>query len=515
MGGGGLLAAARLPVRSRRDPRARGSGIPRAAPRPGGAGRAHRRADVRHRDPGVRPGRRPRRRPDRGLLRRAHPLRWRAPGAVPGGLPPDGDPLLRGPGAVGARRPRLAGHGAPGRLDGGGERAGPRARPDPGGRGPAPGRLAPPGGGHRDRAGDAQELDRGPGDRPHLVEYRDQPLPRQQSPVRRDGGHASGPRLAGARPGAAAPRRVRRGAGLPLLRGARHGVCRARAGRVPRLQVRKLRLLAGGAEIPRNQELYPARAWSPVLWVLLWKVPGLAFPFGLLLPLAAVGLGVAWRRAPVLAASVVLLGLAVAAFFVTGRYRAPLVPLLAVFAAAGVRWAAIEASGRARVAAGAVAVGVYLLANLGQGPMPRPDERRRRAGPGALARARGPAPGGPRALRAARARGPGLVRRVVRGRPAGAGARAPGRGRRGAGERFASWSRSSSTPRSSWRAPASRPGAGPRRRSSPAARWRSTRGASWPGRSSGEAQALRAARPGGPSGGCPDQVFVAPFALAP
>ena len=56
----------------------------------------------------------------------------------------------------------------------------------------------------------------------------------------------------------------------------------------------------GGDEIPRNQELYPARAWSPVLRVLLWKVPGLAFPFGLLLPLAAVGLGVAWRRAPVL-----------------------------------------------------------------------------------------------------------------------------------------------------------------------------------------------------------------------
>ena len=49
-----------------------------------------------------------------------------------------------------------------------------------------------------------------------------------------------------------------------------------------------------GTEIPRNQELYPARAWSPVLRVLLWKVSGLAFPFGLLLPLAAVGLG--WPR---------------------------------------------------------------------------------------------------------------------------------------------------------------------------------------------------------------------------
>ena len=59
------------------------------------------------------------------------------------------------------------------------------------------------------------------------------------------------------------------------------------------LQARKLRLLLGGAEILRNQEIYPARAWSPVLRALLWKVPGLAFPFGLLLPLAVVGLGVA------------------------------------------------------------------------------------------------------------------------------------------------------------------------------------------------------------------------------
>jgi 4-amino-4-deoxy-L-arabinose transferase-like glycosyltransferase len=136
------------------------------------------------------------------------------------------------------------------------------------------------------------------------------------------------------------------------------------------LQAWKLRLLAGGNEIPRNQEIYPVRAWSPVLRALLWKVPGLAFPFGLVLPLAVVGLGVTWRRAPVLAAAVVLLGLAVAAFFVTGRYRAPLVPLLALFAAAGVRWLLVEARPPARVAAGVVAGAVYLLSNLGQGPMP-------------------------------------------------------------------------------------------------------------------------------------------------
>ena len=137
-----------------------------------------------------------------------------------------------------------------------------------------------------------------------------------------------------------------------------------------RLQLRKLGLLLAGNEIPRNQEIYPARAWSPALRLLLWKVPGLAFPFGLLLPLAVVGLGASARRAPVLAVSVVLLGLTVVAFFVTARYRAPLVPLLALFAAAGVRWALVEASPRARVAAAAVAVAVYLVANVGQGPMP-------------------------------------------------------------------------------------------------------------------------------------------------
>jgi 4-amino-4-deoxy-L-arabinose transferase-like glycosyltransferase len=136
------------------------------------------------------------------------------------------------------------------------------------------------------------------------------------------------------------------------------------------LQARKGGLLLAGTEIPRNQEIYPTREWSPILRVLLWKIPGLAFPFGLLLPLAVVGLGVYWRQAPLLAASLVLLGLSVAAFFVTARYRAPLIPLLALFAAAGVRWALVEARGRARLVAAAVAVAVYLVANVGQGPMP-------------------------------------------------------------------------------------------------------------------------------------------------
>src|SRR5262249_2780802 len=62
--------------------------------------------------------------------------------------------------------------------------------------------------------------------------------------------------------------------------------------------------------------------------------------------------------------------LSVVAFFVTARDRAPLLPLLALFAAAGVRWAIVEASVRARATDGVVATAVYLVSNVGQGAMP-------------------------------------------------------------------------------------------------------------------------------------------------
>src|SRR5437867_3632984 len=137
-----------------------------------------------------------------------------------------------------------------------------------------------------------------------------------------------------------------------------------------RLQLKKVYLFLAGNEIPRNEEIYPAREYSPVLRLLLWKVPGLAFPFGLLMPLGLVGMAVRWRRAPMLAAIVVAYGAAVLAFFITARYRMPLVPYLLIFAAAGVRWLFKEARAPARAAAIASVVVLFLLGNLAQGPMP-------------------------------------------------------------------------------------------------------------------------------------------------
>ena len=135
------------------------------------------------------------------------------------------------------------------------------------------------------------------------------------------------------------------------------------------LQLKKLRLLLGGNEIYRNQAIYPTRAESPVLAVLLWKVPGLAFPFGLLLPFAALGLAVGARRAPLLGWTTAAYAASIVAFFVAARYRLPLVPLLLVFAAEGGRWLWRESAVRPRLLAILGMAAVYAIANVGQGRM--------------------------------------------------------------------------------------------------------------------------------------------------
>lgn len=153
------------------------------------------------------------------------------------------------------------------------------------------------------------------------------------------------------------------------------------------LQLRKARLLLRGDETLRNQEIYPHRADSKFLSAFLW-IAGVAWPWGFLLPLALAGMcgaGAARVDRPRRASAVpeprgerlllctcAAIALSVVAFFVTARYRLPLVPLLAVFAGHGllvivrglrsrrwqtIRWPAIGA------AAGLVA------ANLGLPPM--------------------------------------------------------------------------------------------------------------------------------------------------
>ncbi len=110
-----------------------------------------------------------------------------------------------------------------------------------------------------------------------------------------------------------------------------------------KLLLYKLYLFWHGDEIGRNQDLYFARQYAPLLQVLLWKY-GVAFPFGLLAPLALLGLGLSYRSGLLRRPEPLLLALfagaymlTVVAFFISARYRLPVVPILLIFAAYGGR----------------------------------------------------------------------------------------------------------------------------------------------------------------------------------
>ena len=145
-----------------------------------------------------------------------------------------------------------------------------------------------------------------------------------------------------------------------------------------RLQGYKFYLFWHGDEIGRNQDLYFARQYSGLLQILLWKY-GLAFPFGLLAPLALVGLGLAWHRGvlhtpgPLLMVSFAgMYALSVVAFFISARYRLPVVPVLLVFAAYGGRelWALWGRGARWVVyAVGGAVLLLGVACNFGAGPM--------------------------------------------------------------------------------------------------------------------------------------------------
>ena len=139
------------------------------------------------------------------------------------------------------------------------------------------------------------------------------------------------------------------------------------------LLAQKTHLFWQGDEIGRNQDLYFWRRYTAILSATMWKW-GLAFPFGLIGPLALVGLALAIRHRacslPLL--FVVLYSLSVIAFFVTARYRLPVIPLLLVYAAYGGYCAVNALKQRRFSAAAAMAAGVIfcmVFANVSLAPM--------------------------------------------------------------------------------------------------------------------------------------------------
>jgi tetratricopeptide (TPR) repeat protein len=103
---------------------------------------------------------------------------------------------------------------------------------------------------------------------------------------------------------------------------------------------RRLYLYANGHEIPRDTDIYLSRESSPVLGLLVSK-GWPCFPSGVLIPLAIVGLAASWRRRRrlmLLWSFLLVQAVTMAVFFVASRYRAPSIPVLAIFAAAGLVW---------------------------------------------------------------------------------------------------------------------------------------------------------------------------------
>lgn len=121
-------------------------------------------------------------------------------------------------------------------------------------------------------------------------------------------------------------------------------------------------------EIPRNVNIYLFTKWSGLLRVLTWKAGGFGFPFGILLPLAILGLINFWRRIPgPIVLFVFLYPLSIILVFVAGRYRIPVIPVMSVLAAAGVTVLIRFIRMRNRTAlsvAGAVGIVIILLASL-------------------------------------------------------------------------------------------------------------------------------------------------------
>lgn len=89
-------------------------------------------------------------------------------------------------------------------------------------------------------------------------------------------------------------------------------------------------------EIPGDVDVYLFRQWSKLLRFTMWKVDGFGFPFGLLLPLAVIGLLCNRRSIPMpIVLFVVTYPLLVILTQAKTRYRVPMVPVLAVLAVSG------------------------------------------------------------------------------------------------------------------------------------------------------------------------------------
>ncbi len=105
------------------------------------------------------------------------------------------------------------------------------------------------------------------------------------------------------------------------------------------LTLRKVYLWFSGYEVSNDRDVYFFKRYT-LLNLLLFKTPWLKFPFGVVLPLALVGIYLTRSRWRMLLPVYLFLGtyaLSFIPFFITARYRMPVVPFFLLFAVAGAR----------------------------------------------------------------------------------------------------------------------------------------------------------------------------------
>jgi tetratricopeptide (TPR) repeat protein len=102
------------------------------------------------------------------------------------------------------------------------------------------------------------------------------------------------------------------------------------------LEVKKLYFTWNAYEIESNRDIYSQRPYSSLLSILLWHNI-IGFPFGLIAPLALLGIFLAiknWnRRYLLLLGFLFIYQIVLLLFFVTARFRAPILPFIIILAA--------------------------------------------------------------------------------------------------------------------------------------------------------------------------------------
>uniref|UniRef100_A0A7C4XT82 Tetratricopeptide repeat protein n=1 Tax=candidate division WOR-3 bacterium TaxID=2052148 RepID=A0A7C4XT82_UNCW3 len=102
--------------------------------------------------------------------------------------------------------------------------------------------------------------------------------------------------------------------------------------------IKKSYLFFSGFEVSSERDIYFATQYS-FLRFILFKLPFLQFPFGILTPLLLVGLYYTrkrWRQVSHLLFFIILYSLSYIIFFVNARYRMPVIPIMIIFGSYGV-----------------------------------------------------------------------------------------------------------------------------------------------------------------------------------